>query len=212
MTDSNFHITTPRLYLSRFQANSDVHCDFLLELYNTPEIFKGNGGVAKQLDTREDARKSIILNSERQEETGYGRYIISLRPIDSDATPKSPFAEIKDTLVKIGLVSLKVRKHPDAPKVPDLGFHLFPKYWGKGYATEAVTATIEYFEKERGLKDLAGYCNPDNEESKKMFRRLGFIERGQRLLKLGGQLDDPGVNALVWTRAGMTEDLTQYGL
>lgn len=31
--DPEFAIETPRLYLSHFDAASDAHCDFLVELY-----------------------------------------------------------------------------------------------------------------------------------------------------------------------------------
>ncbi|KAH7115879.1 including n-acetylases of ribosomal protein [Dendryphion nanum] len=212
MGDLNFRIETPRLYLSYFDPSLVSHCDFLLNLYTTPEIYKGNKGSASHIETREDSRNSIISNSHNQAKTGYGRYIISLKPSEPQNNDSRQFVDTKEDLEKIGIVSFKLRKHLESPRVPDVGFHLFPRYWGKGYATEAASALIEYFEKERGQKDVVGYCSPENEESKRMFKRLGFKERGVRPIRLNERLDAPAVHALVWTKAGMDSNLEDYGL
>jgi RimJ/RimL family protein N-acetyltransferase len=216
MTDPNFHIATPRLYLSYYQPTLDSHCDHLVNLCNTPEVLKGNGGVATPIPDRETARKQIESSVEQQVKTGYGRYLVSLRltPTGAETNDSRSFLECLEDCQKIGMVGLKLRNHPEAPSAPDIGFSFLRPFWGKGYATEAATALLDYFDKERGVKEVFGFCNPANEESKKMLQRLGFEERGVHLLKgIGGRThDDGGVRGLVWAKKGMNKDLSVYGI
>jgi [ribosomal protein S5]-alanine N-acetyltransferase len=59
-------------------------------------------------------------------------------------------------------------------EIHELGFHLRPKYWGKGLAVEAARAAIEYgFETIRARGLSAGH-HPDNVNSKKVMAKLGF--------------------------------------
>jgi len=59
-------------------------------------------------------------------------------------------------------------------RMPELGFHLRPKYWGRGLALEAAKAVIRYaFETVRAKALCAGH-HPDNINSKKVLARLGF--------------------------------------
>ncbi|KAF2867490.1 acyl-CoA N-acyltransferase [Massariosphaeria phaeospora] len=209
--DPHFHISTPRLTLSYFDPTQDSHCDFLAALYNNPEIKAANAGVATAVPDREAARRRIEQDTERQGETGYGHYLVSLTSTSDDTTgPTKPFAEHSHDLEKIGKVSLKVRKNPDAPSLPDMGFSFLPLYWGKGYATEASRALLDYFEREKGVTRVVGFCNPDNENSRNMFKRLGFRERGVRPVR-GLTSDGREVRGLVWSR-GVDGALEEYGL
>ena len=216
MTDPNFHIETPRLYISYLQPSIDAHCDFLVEVYNSPEVVLANGGVAAPITDREEARTKIEDSVEEQLRTGFGRYLVSLKPLDVRKEKEliMPFSERLKKLDLIGFVSMNKRPHPAASKTPDIGFAQLSQYCGKGYATEALIALLEYFEREKGVKEVFGFTNPDNENSMKMFRRLGFEARGVRLLKgLGtGSVGKVGVNAMVWAKKGMQGDLSKYGL
>ncbi|KAF2019811.1 acyl-CoA N-acyltransferase [Aaosphaeria arxii CBS 175.79] len=209
--DPNFHVATSRLNLSYFQPDLDEHCDFFLALRNSPEVVKANEGVSDAFQSRELARNNIISNLEGQAETGFGRYIVSLKPTAGDGNGEFASESPQDRKY-IGIVSLKLRKHPSGPTVPDVGFSLSRPYWGKGYATEAASGLLDYFAKEKGVTKVSGICNPDNEQSKAMFRRLGFTDRGIRSLKgLGEGTSDHVVRGQVWTR-GVTGDLSEYRL
>ena len=58
--------------------------------------------------------------------------------------------------------------------IPELGFHLRPKFWGRGLAPEAATAVIAYAFNTFGAKALSAGHHPDNENSKKVLEKLGF--------------------------------------
>jgi RimJ/RimL family protein N-acetyltransferase len=58
--------------------------------------------------------------------------------------------------------------------VHELGFHLRPKFWGKGLAAEAAQAAILYGFEVIGAKGLSAGHHPANLSSKKVLEKLGF--------------------------------------
>ena len=58
--------------------------------------------------------------------------------------------------------------------IPELGFHLRPKFWGRGLAPEAATAVIAYAFNIVGAKALSAGHHSDNANSKKVLEKLGF--------------------------------------
>ncbi len=61
----------------------------------------------------------------------------------------------------------------------ELGFHLREKYWGKGYASEAAKAAIDYsFHILKAKKLYAGH-HPQNRASEKLLLKLGFQSIGR---------------------------------
>ncbi len=59
-------------------------------------------------------------------------------------------------------------------KIHELGFHLRPKYWGRGLALEAARAAIDYAFETIGAKGLSAGHHPGNANSKKVLEKLGF--------------------------------------
>jgi len=58
--------------------------------------------------------------------------------------------------------------------IPELGFHLRPKYWGRGLASEAARAVIDFAFESVGAKGLSAGHHPKNVDSKKLLEKLGF--------------------------------------
>jgi len=56
----------------------------------------------------------------------------------------------------------------------ELGFHLKQEHWGKGYATEAAKAVIDYALNTLKVKNLVAGHHPQNEGSRKVLLKLGF--------------------------------------
>jgi ribosomal-protein-alanine N-acetyltransferase len=72
-----------------------------------------------------------------------------------------------------------------AEDIIELGFHLLPKFWGQGLATEAARAVIPYaFERYAPKKLIAGH-HPENVNSKKVLGKLGFVYSNDEDLGLG---------------------------
>ena len=58
--------------------------------------------------------------------------------------------------------------------IPELGFHLRPKFWGRGLAPEAARAVIDFAFNTIGAKALSAGHHPQNLASKKVLEKLGF--------------------------------------
>ena len=67
-----------------------------------------------------------------------------------------------------------LRPYKPAEEIIELGFHLRPKFWGQGLATEAARAAITYAFEKYAPKKLAAGHHPDNLSSKKVIDKLGF--------------------------------------
>ncbi len=66
---------------------------------------------------------------------------------------------------------------------PELGWHLFDGFEGKGYATEAAFAARNWAFQEHGLGPLVSHLHPDNTASIALAERLGAtFEREADLL------------------------------
>lgn len=68
----------------------------------------------------------------------------------------------------------------------EIGFHLRPEFWGRGYAQESAGAVIEYaFTVLKADKLFAGH-HPDNNKSRKLLSKLGFIYIGDEFYEPTG--------------------------
>ncbi len=62
----------------------------------------------------------------------------------------------------------------------EIGFHLRPMFWNKGYATESAKAVIQYaFTILKAKKIIAGH-HPLNIKSQHVLKKLGFIYIGDK--------------------------------
>jgi RimJ/RimL family protein N-acetyltransferase len=62
------------------------------------------------------------------------------------------------------------------PEIGDteLGYRFFPEYWGRGLATEAGRASIEFARSDLGLTRLVAMVHPENVASARVVEKLGF--------------------------------------
>ena len=67
-----------------------------------------------------------------------------------------------------------LRPYRPEGQVHELGFHLRPKYWGRGLALEAARAVIPFAFERIGAKGLSAGHHPGNLASKKVLEKLGF--------------------------------------
>ena len=89
---------------------------------------------------------------------------------DEDKQADSVHQDQGDSQV-IGLVG--------AHHVPEIGYMFFPEYWGKGYATEALKAWMEWYWKAYPRKDEAGeylkaLTGPEATSSRRVLKKSGF--------------------------------------
>lgn len=76
--------------------------------------------------------------------------------------------------------------------MPEFGFILHPDAWGRGIATEAARAFIDYAFASHLLDNITADVDPDNAASLNLLRKLGFNEtsRAERTFLIGGKWFD----------------------
>ena len=61
----------------------------------------------------------------------------------------------------------------------EIGYTIFPPYRGRGFATEAAGALIEWA-RGQGVRDFIASVTPGNAPSLAVVRKLGFVETGEQ--------------------------------
>jgi len=57
----------------------------------------------------------------------------------------------------------------------EVGYALFPEFWGKGYATEITKFFTEFAKSFDRIKEVVGIINPENKASKRVLEKCGYI-------------------------------------
>ncbi|OFX53041.1 MAG: GNAT family N-acetyltransferase [Bacteroidetes bacterium GWB2_41_8] len=120
----------------------------------------------------------------------------------------SPEINLPGTWVQFAII-----KKDDDKLIGDIGIHfltvdefqveigctLNKKFQGKGYATEALKATISYLFEQLGKRRIIASIDPRNQPSIKLFERLGFRKEAQfrESILLNGEWVDDLVYALL---------------
>ncbi|MCE5342387.1 MAG: GNAT family N-acetyltransferase [Eubacteriales bacterium] len=88
----------------------------------------------------------------------------------------------------IGSIGLHADSKRDVPNTRMLGYALGEPYWGQGYATEAAEAVLKFAFEDLGCPLVSAFHNPQNDRSKRVIQKLGFLLEGR--LRLAGTLPD----------------------
>jgi RimJ/RimL family protein N-acetyltransferase len=155
-------LETKRLLLRHIELDDAA---FIHELMNEPPWieFIGDRGIHTLADARAFIRDRLIPS---YEEHGFGFYL----------------TELREDQTQLGICGLIKR---DTLDDVDLGFALFERHWGRGYAREAAEAVIDFARETIGLRRLAAVANPDNERSARLLKTLGM--NFERMVRLGDE-------------------------
>jgi RimJ/RimL family protein N-acetyltransferase len=151
-------IDTGRLILRRFHEN-DLEAFF--QLCSQPQVIRyaQSAPVASRAEARELMRTAPFHDYATY---GYGRFACVW----------------KETGNVIGFSGVKY-----VPEIGDteLGYRFLPEFWGRGLATEAGRASIEFARTELRLARLVALVHPENVASAGVLTKLGFsVERTLR--------------------------------
>lgn len=148
-------LQTERLILRELLPNDDLG---MFELDSNPEVhrFLGNQPVKTIAESRahiESIRQQYIDN-------GTGRWAVIL----------------KETNEFIGWSGIKFIKEPinGHQDFFEIGYRFIQKYWGKGYATEAGLAFVDYAFNDMKVENLYAYADAGNEGSRKVLEKIGM--------------------------------------
>jgi RimJ/RimL family protein N-acetyltransferase len=158
-------LETERLALRRFTLED---APLILHLLNEPLFLRFIGD--KNVRTLDDARLYLTNGPlASYAKHGFGLFHVSLR---TDGTP-------------IGMCGLLKR---DTLEDVDVGFAYLPQFGGRGYATEAAQATVDYGRTVLGLKRIVAITAPGNTASMNVLRKIGLHHTA--ILKLPGHSTD----------------------
>lgn len=131
----------------------------MFELNSDPEVvrYTGDGPFDSPAEAESFVRAYVAKNSG----TGFGRWIIQL----------------KETGEVLGWCGLKKQENGEV----DLGYRIYRRYWGKGYATEAAIASLEYGFKQKKLDKIIGVARVENIASIRVLEKCGMtFERNDK--------------------------------
>ena len=80
--------------------------------------------------------------------------------------------ELKETGTLIGDVAFCIKE--DDARQAVIGFSIASAYWRKGFATEALTALLDYLFEDIDLHRVTADCDVENVSSWKTLEKLGF--------------------------------------
>jgi RimJ/RimL family protein N-acetyltransferase len=146
-------LTTQRLLIRKFTA-SDLE-DFST-LMGDPQVMRfgsSNGALSK------DASKNLFQHKvlDHYKKYGFGTWALVL----------------KEKNLFIGYAGL-VSQIVDGKEAIELGYRLFPAYWGKGFATEAARSICSYAFHGLGLRQLISIMDAENLKSIKVAEKTGM--------------------------------------
>ncbi|MBL0328603.1 MAG: GNAT family N-acetyltransferase [Bacteroidetes bacterium] len=144
-------LETPRLYLREFTLDD---AQILIDLNSNPNVTRYTGdGPVKDLQEAQRILTDIILP---QYKNKIGRWAIHLKSNDEF----------------IGWCGLK---HIAEDNEIDLGYRLFEKHWGNGYASEAAKATLDYGVNTLKLKNIIARAAKENHASIHVIKKMGMV-------------------------------------
>lgn len=89
--------------------------------------------------------------------------------------------DLRSTGELIGRAGTNHPARPDWPGI-EVGWAFDPSHWGRGYATEAGRAAVEWAFANHGVPELVSCILPENTASQAVAHRLGFTLREERVL------------------------------
>jgi len=147
---------TPRLVLRAFCA-SDFEAVWKYE--SNPETHRYEKGVPPA-----DAVREMLRDSERWEQENprtHYRFAVTICP-DLRATGR----------ISLSLLNSDIREW-------EIGWTIHYAHWGKGYATEAARAVVNFAFKDLNAHRVTAFCHAQNTASTRVMEKIGMGREGR---------------------------------
>ncbi|MGQ0737858.1 MAG: GNAT family N-acetyltransferase [Bacteroidota bacterium] len=160
----NIIIETERLLLRTFTEDDG---ELIYQLNQDPEVTRYTLDPVKNMAHAKEILETTILPQYAL--YNYGRWAVHVKPEPDPAVAGF-----------IGWCGLKMRAEMNEI---DLGYRFIRKAWGRGYATEAAAACLQYGFKTLGLKRIVGRALPGNEASMKVLAKCRMQYVGEEIVE-----------------------------
>ncbi len=154
--DAGEGLATARLELRRFERNDLALLD---RLNSDAEVMRYLGGAVSLDATRAMLENRILRYYD--EHPGLGVWATLLR--DSG-----------------DCIGFHLLNHVQGETIIQVGYRLFPAYWGQGYATEMSFALLHYGFVQKQLAQLTANAHLDNLASQRVLLKCGLARNGVR--------------------------------
>ncbi|MDG1433921.1 MAG: GNAT family N-acetyltransferase [Saprospiraceae bacterium] len=152
-----FHIQTDRLILREWRMEDAFG---ILKLNSNPDVIKYLH--LEPMKTEEEALDNIKWVTDQYSKNKIGRWIM---------LKKSTNEFMGWTGLKLEDMEMNGNKY-----FYDVGYRILPKFWGKGYATESVIASVKYGFEEMKLNKINAAAHCKNIASCRVLQKVGFEE------------------------------------
>ena len=140
---------------------------FVFDMYSRMEVQRFLGPAPRPHQTPDDSTATIQRwRSVSDPNALVGVWAVALRT----------GALVGTVLLKLAPLSSEVRPMPLSDDY-EVGWHLHPRYWGYGYATEAAAGALERAY-DAGIAEVIAIVVPENVKSKRVAERIGMEPRG----------------------------------
>ena len=89
--------------------------------------------------------------------------------------------ELKDTHEQLGSVGYTVVDNTPVGKIVGAGYFIYPKFWGKGYTTEAFKRVLKFAFEENDVYRLSTGCLAENVGSERVMKKCGLIKEAEHV-------------------------------
>lgn len=142
---------------------SERHRDVAVELFGDPEVAKwiwpegraGSDAVGPR--TPAQAQQTLARFIDHWRQHGFGWWYLRERESGS----------------YVGEVGLQLTKVDD-DEVVEVGWTLLPRYWNRGYATEAARVALDHGFGPLGLEEIYSFTMTNNRASQRVMEKLGM--------------------------------------
>lgn len=149
-------LTSERLVLRRYTADD---LELLVRLHGDPRVMHFAGGVYDRARTEAMLRDRILAYYDQH--PGLGIWLTSER-----ATGEP--------------VGMHLLNHVRDDTVIQVGYLLYPEYWGRGYATEMAARLLRYGFAELGLPQISAITDLPHVDSQRVLLKVGLRRDGER--------------------------------
>ena len=156
------HFETDRLILRDYNEN-----DFeeYYKLKSDPETMYYLQDI--QLFTQEEAKIDFDMVLRDSKEAGRKFYFFHI--------------EMKETHEQIGSVGYTVVDNTPLGKIVHAGYFIYPKFWGKGYTTEAFRRVLEFAFMENNVYRVTTGCLAENKGSERVMQKCGLMKEAEHI-------------------------------
>lgn len=152
-------MTAPTILTARLKLSAPQASDFeeFAETWADKDVVKYVGG---QVRDPQDSWLTLMRNAGFWDLLGFGPWTVRERGTD-------------DFVGDTGFADYRRGMDPDISGYPEAGWVFAKRHWGKGYATEALTATHDWLDHQMPGRSVC-IIEPDHAASIRVAQKLGY--------------------------------------